>query len=65
MLESERSGGGTIPPSADVKIHTTSVVFVRLVRVLDACVASGHWSDYIEAESMGLHTQWKRMIFCK
>ena len=63
MSESERSGG-TIPPSADAEIDTTAVM-VRLVRVLDAWMASDRWSDYIEFKIMHEHTAWKRMIFLK
>ena len=63
MWKSERAGG-TIPPSADAEIDTTAVM-VRLVRVLDACMTSEHWLNYIESEIMDEHTEWKRMIFRK
>lgn len=60
----ERIEGTTPPPSVDAQIDITAVM-VRLVRVLDAWMASDHWSVYIESEIMGHHTALKRMIFCK
>ena len=51
----------TIDPPADGQIDITAVI-VRLVRIVDAWMTSGRWSDYIESKIMDDHTVWKRMI---